>query len=266
MQSAIDKILQTINAHLLQGAKVSIDLNATRIGGAWQGKDPVTGLPRPWDPDTLHFFYEQTCKFKNPIIFDIGANTGTYCLLPVLNRAIRGYAFEPNPEAYRILKNNLILNSLQNIIQTIPVALSDKKGIAILKIPASGTDSGLACLGNPQRFNGWHEVSVPMNTLDNIAKWKNISHVDIIKIDTEGNELPILLGGEKFIRSKLPSILLEFEERNTAQFGYNPNEIVKLLTSWGYTFKIIFPGKTCTCHHRGGCNREPVITGGYKGQ
>lgn len=235
-QTVIDAPTHTIEAHLLLGAKVKIDPNATGIGGSWQGKEPATGMPRPWDPDTLQFFYEQTGKYKNPVILDIGANTGTYCLLPVLNRSIRGYAFEPNPDVYRILKNNLSLNALQNNIQTIPVALSDRKGLAKLKIPVSGKDSGLACLGAPQRFHGWNEVSVPMDTLDNIAKWRNISHVDLIKIDTEGCELMVLLGGEKFIRKLLPSILLEFEERNTAQFGYHPNQIVSLLTSWGYDY------------------------------
>ncbi|MGJ3522732.1 FkbM family methyltransferase [Nitratidesulfovibrio sp. D1] len=239
MQPAVDTPVQMIEAHLLLGTRVKIDPSATRIGGAWQGKDPATGMPRPWDPETLRFFYEQTGRVKNPVILDIGANTGIYCLLPVLNRTIRGYAFEPNPEAYRILKNNLALNALQSNIQTVPVALSDRKGIAKLKIPASGTDSGLACLGSPQRFDGWHETSVPMDTLDNVAKWKNISRVDLIKIDTEGCELPVLLGGEQLIRSTFPRILLEFEERNTAQFGYHPDEIAELLTSWGYTFRKI---------------------------
>lgn len=239
MQTARDALIHPIEAQLLLGAKVNIDPNATHIGGSWQGKEPGTGIPRPWDPDTLKFFYEQTGKFKNAFILDIGANTGTYCLLPVLNRSIRGYAFEPNPEVYRILKNNLTFNALQNNIQTVPVALSDRKGVATLKIPVSGTDSGLACLGTPQRFNGWREISVPMDTLDNVAKLRNISHVDLIKIDTEGCELSILLGGEKLIRCTLPDILLEFEERNTAQFGYHPKEIAKLLMSWGYSFRKI---------------------------
>lgn len=239
MQPDVDTPTKMIEAHLLLGARVQIDPKATSIGGAWQGKDPTTGMPRPWDPETLGFFYEQANKIKNPVILDIGANTGIYCLLPVLNRSIRGYAFEPNPEAYRILKSNLTLNALQNNIQTVPVALSNKKGIAKLKIPASGTDSGLACLGNPQRFDGWYEAPVPMDTLDNVAKWKSISHVDLIKIDTEGCELPVLLGGEQLIRSTFPRILLEFEERNTAQFGYHPDEIAELLTSWGYEFRKI---------------------------
>lgn len=239
MQPSTNPHVQIIEAHLLLGAKVKIDLSATKIGGAWQGKDSDTGIPRPWDPETLKFFYDQAKSVKNPVMLDIGANTGIYCLLPVLNRAMRGYAFEPNPEAYRILKNNLALNALQKNIQTVPIALSDRKGTVKLKIPATGTDSGLSCLGVPQRFGSWHEISVPMDTLDNVAKWKKISHVDLIKIDTEGCELPVLLGGEQLIRSTFPRILLEFEERNTAQFGYHPDEIVKLLTSWGYEFRKI---------------------------
>lgn len=239
MKVSIDSSIQVIEAEFLFGKTVKIDLDSTKIGGSWQGKNLETGAPRPWDCATLEFFYNQTKQFKNPIIFDIGANTGTYSLLPVLNKNITVYAFEPNPYVYKILKNNILLNKLSDNVHTIPIALSNEKGNAILKIPASGTDSGLACIGNPVRFDSWHEIYVPMDTLDNIAKQKNISHVDLIKIDTEGCEFPILLGGEKLIRRKLPCILLEFDERNTAQFGYHPNKIIKLLTAWGYTFRMI---------------------------
>ncbi len=255
MKHFTNQHIQIIEAHFLLDTKVKIDLRATQIGGSWQGKDSSTGKPRPWDTETLHFFYEQTRTVKNPCILDIGANTGTYCLLPVLNRTITGYAFEPNPEVYRILKNNLALNGVQNNIQTIPMALADRKGFVQLKIPATGTDSGLSCLGNPQRFERWTEISVPTDTLDNIAQWKKISHVDFIKIDTEGCELYVLRGGEQLIRSSLPYILLEFEEQNTSQFGYHPDEIIELLTSWGYEFKkisssdVYFYKRNDTCHH-----------------
>jgi hypothetical protein len=93
MQTSTHPQIQIIEAHLLLGAKVKIDLTATKIGGAWQGKDPDTGMPRPWDPETLKFFYDQAKSIKSPVILDIGANTGLYCLLPVLNRSIKGYAF-----------------------------------------------------------------------------------------------------------------------------------------------------------------------------
>jgi hypothetical protein len=62
----------------------------------------------------------------------------------------------------------------------------------------------------------------------------------VIKIDTEGSELNILKGGEKTIREFKPAILLEFDNKNTTQFGYMRDDIVELLRSYGYsTFKLL---------------------------
>jgi FkbM family methyltransferase len=227
-----------VEALLLDDYRVAIDPASTMIGGAWQGKT-AAGVPCPWDPDSIRFFYERTCELKNPFILDIGANTGIYCLLPVANPQITGFAFEPNPKAYKLLQNNLCLNGLQEHIRTMPIALSNESGSVTLKIPASGVDSGLANIGRPKRFDRWEEICVPTDTLDNVADRKAIPRIDLVKIDTEGCELFVLQGGERLIRQHQPGILIEFEERNTAQFGYHPNEIVRLLDSWGYSFTKI---------------------------
>ncbi|HNY79296.1 MAG: FkbM family methyltransferase [Sedimentisphaerales bacterium] len=226
---------RSVEAILLNNTRVLIDPQSTMIGGAWQGKT-AAGVPCPWDSDSIRFFYDRTCEFKDPFILDIGANTGVYCLLPVVNPRITGCAFEPNPKVYRVLQSNLCLNGLEDHIQTMPAALSHEPGSAILKIPASGAASGLANIGNPKRFDRWEEVCVPTDTLDNVAARRALPGVDLIKVDTEGCELFVLLGGEQIIRQHHPGILIEFEERNTAQFGYHPDKIVELLTSWGYFF------------------------------
>ncbi len=216
---------------------IFIDPKAANIGGAWQGRNK-RGEPCVWEPEAVKFFLGR-CNTPNPFIIDIGANTGLYCLLPAINPAITGFAFEPNPEAYALLKSNLALNGLANSIRTFPLALSDKAGSVTLKIPASGKDSGLACLGDPKRFTQWREVTVPTDTLDNILSYKKITHVNLIKIDTEGCELFVLKGAENCIREFKPEILLEFDERNTSQFGYHPNALRELLESWGYHFTML---------------------------
>lgn len=238
MQQVSTEVDRSVEAVLLKDTRVHIDRQSTVIGGAWQGKT-ADGIPCAWDPDSIRFFYERTCECKDPFILDVGANTGIYCLLPVANPEIMGLAFEPNPKAYRLLQSNLCLNGLEDRIQTMPVALSNESGSVVLKIPASGVASGLANIGTPKRFDRWEEISVPTDTLDNVVARRTISRVDLMKVDTEGCELFVLLGGEQTIRQHHPGILIEFEERNTAQFGYHPDKIKDLLTSWGYSFRPI---------------------------
>ena len=57
--------------------------------------------------------------------------------------------------------------------------------------------------------------------------------VAVIKIDTEGAELMVLLGGSRLIAAHSPEIFVEFSD-HTFSFGYHPSQITKLLNSMGY--------------------------------
>jgi FkbM family methyltransferase len=229
-QDSADDVLE---ADLL-GRTILIDPKAAQIGGAWQQKD-ANGKPCAWDPDTVAFFLDRCTARDAPFIIDIGANTGLFCLLPVLCPAVSGFAFEPNPEVYKILKRNLTLNNIDGKIRTFPLALSDKTESRLLKIPLSGCDSGLACLGTPMRFARFREITVPVDTLDNILARKRVSRIDLIKIDTEGCELFVLRGARETLLRFRPDILLEYNESNTLQFGYKPEETARLLAEYGYS-------------------------------
>ncbi len=222
-----------MQAFLLDDFEVEIDLRAAEIGGCWEG-ELRDGIPIAWGMDELRFFYERTLEYKSPVILDVGANTGAFSMLAVMNPAMRSYAFEPAPVTFEVLNKNISLNGLQDRVKTFQVALADKNGTASLKHPKSGIASGLACIGKPLRFDEWIEFEVPVSTVDDVVGEQGIDRVDLIKIDTEGCELLVLKGAQELIRKCHPGILCGCHEVNTKQFGYHPSEIVKLLTSWGY--------------------------------
>jgi len=222
-----------MQAYLLYDFKVEIDPRTAEIGGCWQGK-PRDGIPTVWGMDELRFFYERTLEYEQPVILDIGANAGAFSILTAMNPRMRSYAFEPTPLTYEILKKNISLNRLANYVKTFQIALSDKNGKVILKYPKSGKDSGLACIGEPLRFDEWIEFKVETRCLDDFATEHGIEKVDLIKIDTEGCELFVLKGAEELIKKCSPGIFCEYNETNAKQFGYHPSEITKLLASYGY--------------------------------
>jgi FkbM family methyltransferase len=224
-----------MQAYLLDDFKVEIDPRTAEIGGCWQGK-PRDGIPTVWGMDELRFFYERTLEYEQPVILDIGANTGAFSVLAVMNPAMRSYAFEPATNTYAILNRNISLNRLHDKIKTFQIALSDRNGKVVLKYPKSGKDSGLACIGEPLRFDEWIEFKVETSRLDDFATEHGIEKVDLIKIDTEGCELFVLKGAEELIKKCSPGIFCEYNETNAKQFGYHSTEIVKLLTSWGYKY------------------------------
>ena len=85
--------------------------------------------------------------------------------------------------------------------------------------------------------------SVNVTTLD--GWWASLVHrvpraaelgISMLKIDTEGAELMVLLGGSSFITTQSPEIFLEMSS-HTEDFGYASSRITELLNSWGYVGK-----------------------------
>jgi len=202
-----------------------------KVGGSWAGQSTPDGIPLAYDPPTLKFFFQQMQKHHAPVFLDIGASTGSFSMLAYLHTRASGWAFEPNPIPYEILCANILLNGLENRVQTLPIALYSQNGEKVLHIPKGQVQTGLATLGDTVlRFNKMEDIIVKTRKLDDL----HIGHVDIIKIDTEGCEKFVILGGENTIRRDMPGILFEYHSTNTRQFGYKRREIIELLKSWGY--------------------------------
>ena len=122
-------------------------------------------------------------------------------------------------------------NDINNVI-TSPEALSNKVGDQILNICSS--HRGLNTLGNNLlRFSKDDSIEchVKTNTIDNLFL---DTPIDLIKIDTEGGEYDILMGGLETIKKYKPKILLEFEEHNSQQCGYSCQDILNLVNSLDY--------------------------------
>jgi FkbM family methyltransferase len=163
------------------------DRMADPIGGAWQGPI-VDGKLTAWDPDVLRFFWEQMKAMPDPVVVDVGASTGTFCLLAKFMPVRMMAAFEPYPVAFELLKSNVHLNGLDAVVSLAPWAIvGDDIPRAMLKVP-NRKAAGFATIGRPKRFRNWEEVYYPRTErLDDLVFPK----VDLIKIDTEGGELKI---------------------------------------------------------------------------
>ena len=174
--------------------------------------------------------------------FDIGANQGNFSFLPLWDNSIDCYSFEPNPKMFEILIENVKLNSLENNVRAFNIGVSDKNQKLDLKVPLDGSDHGLSTFAdNPKdRFSydnkpgDYKIVESDCFTIDTIVQILGIQSVDVIKIDTEGSELDILIGGMGFIKKHKPVIIMEYQDVNMNMFGYNREACVQLLKGYGY--------------------------------
>jgi len=198
-----------------------------------------------WEEESIQHFFDIIPKDKAVNIIDIGAQSGLYSLYAKYLQNATFYSFEPFKTTFDLLNENIKLNNISNIY-TYNMGISNKKETTILNTSIS--HNGLHTLGdNPLRFNDICQVSIDVDTIDNLFYDKNIS-VDFIKIDTEGWEYYILKGGEKTIKQYKPIIQLEWNEINMQQCNVNIDDFNEYLDILGYKKVKTINEELFICH------------------
>jgi FkbM family methyltransferase len=152
-------------------------------------------------------FFEQsellslkTIVGPNKIIVEVGANIGNHVVFYAKHMsAQRIYPFEPNPESVAILRQNISLNTLHDVVDDrgIGLGVGKQRGWHSVHLPRENN------LGAARLVEGG-EIEVV--TLDDTMSGVN---VDFIKIDVEGMEFDVLKGSERLIKECRPLIYIE---------------------------------------------------------
>jgi FkbM family methyltransferase len=162
-------------------------------------------------------------------IIDIGAHIGIYTIKMALeNPHSLIYSIEPEEKNFKKLRKNLRINKIKNVVP-LRLALSNKEGYINLYIDEFG--SGQHSLFKKTKY--YEKIRV--TTLDKLIRRLNLKSISLIKIDTEGAEYYILLGGIKSLKIFKPNLIIETHPWNDK--GCN-ERIVRLLRKIGYNLKI----------------------------
>jgi FkbM family methyltransferase len=169
------------------------------------------------------------------MVLDIGANIGYYTVqaATLVGPHGRVFAFEPQPSMRQELAANLALNQLSNVT-VIPYALSDRAETVRFCVPTAGNESMGSLHSNP-RFEADCEIEVETRCLDDVLKSVDCPLVDLVKLDAEGAELPIVKGAARlFSGPSKPCVVFEANEENCAPFGYRVFDLLKAFWDFGY--------------------------------
>ena len=159
---------------------------------------------------------------------DVGANIG-YMTALLSNRARSGkvWAFEPHPEVFAELEHNLVLNSGVGSSATIATnaAVSDRSGTLMLVSPEGfAHNRGLSNV-TADRTDGGRDCRAVQ--LDDV--FPGNQRLGIVKIDVEGHERNVLIGGARlFGEGRVRDCLLESHE-------LYPNAVTEFLEGAGYS-------------------------------
>jgi FkbM family methyltransferase len=168
---------------------------------------------------------------EHSTILDIGANIGWYTVnLPKLIPNVQIYSFEPVPETFDYLRQNIEINNLENI-KIFNFGFYDKEEIIPINYyPEYTGGTSIAKLLETDKV---HSISCKFRKLDNFIN-ENDLKVDFIKCDTEGAEIFVFQGGLETLRNQRPIIFTEMLRKWAAKFNYHPNDMIKLFNNIGY--------------------------------
>lgn len=152
-------------------------------------------------------------------VFDVGANSGMVSLLLAKNIATKGvvYSFEPDNEMWERLTKNISLNKHLNIIPIKKAVTNDHNASDITLYKRSSID-GSGYINNglaSTKVISLHtkgSYQVQACSIDKEVEFLKLDRLDFIKIDVEGAEMSVILGGEKSIIKFKPIVQYEYSK------------------------------------------------------
>ena len=176
-------------------------------------------------------------------IFDVGASIGLISASILATcPSCSVIACEPSPEVLPFLKKTVARSPHATRWKLLDCALSDREGTATFSAPPEGL-SAFGGLTNTGRVEGGEVVEVELRTLDNVWVAAGCPPVSVLKIDTEGHELPVLRGAEACIASTRPAIVTEWNRVNLAASGCDPASLTQWADAHAYEV-FTLPGGT----------------------
>lgn len=168
--------------------------------------------------------YRPNTTKSAPIIIDGGSCIGISVLyFKLLYPNAKIICFEPDPEIYKILQQNITQNNIADT-ELVMSGLAETTGVAYFE---------------PDGSDGGKIVDANKSTQINVVKLSDYitTHVDFLKLNIEGKELPVLLEIESANKLKdIDELVIEYHGwyNDTQKLG----DILNLLARNGFRYMI----------------------------
>jgi methyltransferase, FkbM family len=186
---------------------------------------------------------------ENAHFLDIGAHVGYFTLLAsiVVGKDGRVVAFEPSEKSFKLLLSNTSI--FQQITVYQKVVSSSSSPITFYEFPTLYSEYNTSDI-HPHEHEDWFKrtkykkVEVAAETLDEFLIHHSFQPA-FIKIDVEGAEYDVVLGGKQFFTLYSPTIMMEYVEPK--RDNHSHKQARDLLYELGYqSFLILDDGSIKT--------------------
>lgn len=200
--------------------KVNIDTRFKIERIMWTGR---------YEPELLHLLGQWVQP--DSICFDVGANVGAISL--AMAQRLKGgsgrvYSFEPAPGNFARFQANVALNpSVQPHIVPVNCGVGQQPGTLNWTEEPGNAGNGTLVAGSG--------IAVPVITVDAFCAEREVTRIDVMKIDVESMEYEVLCGAKESLRRWRPKLYFETMSRSKdMQAGDIFQKIEDLLRGLGY--------------------------------
>jgi FkbM family methyltransferase len=200
------------------------------------------GVPLGWhvamfgtyEPEVREIF--RSVLHAGGVAVDVGANVGWHTLLMarLVGDAGKVFAVEANAAVRKRLEDNIQLNRFGQI-EVIGYAMAKDSGVLPFFGPAaddaSSGDGHVVEAPSPGQRGIVH---VESRSLDTVLSEARVERVDLVKIDVEGYEWPVLQGAERSIARFRPHVVFEYNTEYAFRGGGTAELIQDFFTRHGY--------------------------------
>jgi FkbM family methyltransferase len=160
-------------------------------------------------------------------LVDVGAHRGGF-LAPFAAADWSVLAIEPQPDNRAALLSR-VKDDPAVTVEAVAVSDAAADAAPLYTAPES---TGVATL-SPFLDSHTETARVPVDTLTAVLDRHGVGRVDVLKVDSEGWDLRVLLGLD-WERWRPRLVMVEFENRKTLRLGYSMGDLVALLEGRGY--------------------------------
>ena len=168
------------------------------------------------------FFLRRTLRAGDSYV-DVGANIGCYVVTAAKAVGPTGsvVAYEPAPRMQEFLRNNILINSVQNRVTVRPVAVAATPGRAILGVPdnfSAAAGIGVTNLDDARDGTTVVNIDVPVVCLDDDLAGRG--PIRLLKVDVEGGEGAVLEGMSTLLAERrVQTLVVEVNQVASERIG-----------------------------------------------
>jgi FkbM family methyltransferase len=166
----------------------------------------------------LHFLREED------LFIDVGANIGMFSVLASGAARTKTIAFEPAITTFSHLQDNIAINRIGHLVETINKGVGSKEG-------AIKFTQGLDAINHVATSRDTQTVEVEIVTLDSVLRTHNPV---LMKVDVEGFECEVINGAmETIAKPSLQAIIIELRGHGN-RYGFDENDVHERLLRTGF--------------------------------